>query len=226
MQKSEQTNELFTAIAKAQGEFRSIPMDKKNPHFKSSYASLTATQEGTREFLSKHGLALIQSIDIDGDGYYLETMLTHSSGQWASSRLKLILDKNNMQGLGSAITYAKRYAWQAMLGVVGDEDDDGNAAVAGKSAPTATAGKPAAQNQAKKPENYAPSISFHNPEEAGEYVIQIGRKYLGKKIKDIPRTELGGYFEYVVQENQKANRQATGHTRDFLNAVETWLSQF
>lgn len=225
MQKSAETNELFTAMAKAQGEFKSIPMDKKNPHFKSSYASLTATQEGTREFLSKHGLALIQSIDIENDIYFLETMLTHSSGQWVASKLKLILDKNNMQGLGSAITYAKRYAWQAMLGVVGDEDDDGNAAVAnGKSAPSATAGNPGPAK--KKPENFAPQATFKTPIEAGEYACQFGQKYKGKKVKDIAQTDLGEYCEYILQESKKANKQLTGSVADFIKAAELYLSQF
>ncbi len=222
MQKSEQINELFTALAKAQGEFKSISMDKVNPHFKSKYASLTATQEATREVLSKFGLGLIQSIDIENEHYYLETLLSHSSGQWTSSRLKLILEKNNMQGLGSAITYAKRYAWQAILGVVGDEDDDGNAASQKPQAQTRSTPPPTE----KKPENYAPTASFANPQEAGEYVCQFGKKHLDKKVKDIARVELEGYMEYLIQESVKQKKQPTGKVRDFMNATETWLSQF
>lgn len=125
---SENKSELFTALSKAQGQFKSVPFDKKNPHFNSKYASLSATQDMYREPLSQNGLALIQSIQTEGEDYYIETLLTHSSGQWLSDRIKLMIDKRSMQGLGSATTYAKRYAAQSILGICGDEDDDGNAA--------------------------------------------------------------------------------------------------
>lgn len=132
MEKSDQVNELFTALSKAQGEFSSVSFDKVNPHFKSKYASLSATQEMARAPLAKNGLALIQSLQTEGKEYYIETLLTHSSGQWISDRILLMLDKTSMQGLGSATTYAKRYAAQSILGICGDEDDDGNAAGNGK----------------------------------------------------------------------------------------------
>ena len=183
MQKSDDAKDLMTALAKAQGEFDAIPMDRVNPHFKSKYASLTATQEATRSVLSKNGLALIQSIDIEGDTYYLETMLTHTSGQWLSSKLKLLLDKQNMQGLGSAVTYAKRYAWQAMLGVVGDEDDDANAAVATETKAPRTA--PA------KPFNHAPGA-----QDPADYIPTFG-KYKGQALKALDIYELNGYIKYL-----------------------------
>lgn len=129
MQKSESVNDLFAAISKAMGEFTSVTFDKVNPFFNNSkYASLSATQEMYRPILAKHGLALIQSITVEGEDYFLETALLHSSGQFLSDRLKLLVDKKSMQGLGSAITYAKRYAAQSLLGICGDDDDDGNAA--------------------------------------------------------------------------------------------------
>lgn len=131
MLKSDAVNDLFAALSKAQGEFTSVKFDKANPFFNNSkYASLSATQEMFRPILSKNNLALIQSITIEGEDYFLETILTHGSGQFLSDRIKLLLDKKSMQGLGSAITYAKRYSAQAMLGICGDDDDDGNAASA------------------------------------------------------------------------------------------------
>lgn len=129
MQKSDTVNELFTALSKAQGLFSSVKFDKKNPFFNNSkYASLSATQEMYREPLAKNGLALIQSIQTEGEDFYIETVLTHSSGQWLSDRIRLLIEKKSMQGLGSATTYAKRYAAQSLLGICGDDDDDGNAA--------------------------------------------------------------------------------------------------
>lgn len=130
MEKSEESKDLFTALAKALGEMTAVPLDAVNPHFKSKYATLAATQDIARAPLSKNGLALIQSVETDGDNYFVESMITHSTGQFLKSKMKLILFKADMQGLGSATTYAKRYAAQALLGLSGDEDDDGNAASA------------------------------------------------------------------------------------------------
>jgi ERF superfamily len=129
MQKSDAINDLFAAISKAQGEFTSVKFDKVNPFFNNAkYATLSATQDMYRPVLAKHGLGLIQSITVEGEDYFLETLLIHASGQFMSDKIKLMIDRKNMQGLGSAITYAKRYAAQAILGICGDEDDDGNAA--------------------------------------------------------------------------------------------------
>jgi hypothetical protein len=126
--KSEQINELASALAKAQGVFESAEMDSVNPHFKSKYASLGAIILAVKQGLSSNGLALSQMLIENEKGMALETTLLHSSGQWLSGSVPVILDKQNMQGLGSAITYAKRYAIAAILGVVADQDDDGEAA--------------------------------------------------------------------------------------------------
>lgn len=128
MQTSPETNELFSAISKAQSEFKSLPFNRVNPHFKSKYADLTATLDMARGPLTKHGLCLIQSVSFNDNGYFVTTQICHSSGQWISESLKLLVQKQDMQGLGSAITYAKRYQAQAMLGLSGDDDDDANAA--------------------------------------------------------------------------------------------------
>lgn len=210
MQKSDDAKDLMTALAKAQGEFGAIPMDKVNPHFKSKYASLTATQDATRSVLSKNGLALIQSIDIDGDAYYLETMLTHTSGQWLSSKLKLLLDKQNMQGLGSAVTYAKRYAWQAMLGVVGDEDDDANAAVA-------TEAKSTAQRAATaKPPNFADLIKT----DPGDYQPTFG-KYAGHALRTLDIYELNGYVKFL--EDGSKTKPLGGPQTAFVTMAKKFL---
>lgn len=131
MQHSEQVNELFTALSKALGEIESLPLNKTNPHFKSKYADLAITIEKSKPALMKNGLMLIQAVENDEIKYVVESMITHSSGQWLKSKVALILTKQDMQGLGSATTYAKRYAAQSLLFVAGDEDDDGNAASAG-----------------------------------------------------------------------------------------------
>lgn len=141
MNRSESIKELAAALAAAQGEFGIAEFDRVNPHFKSKYASLTSVMNTVRSPLQKNGLSVVQTLSENEKGMALETTLLHSSGEWLSGSTPIMLSKEDMQGLGSAITYAKRYAISAMLGVVSDEDDDGNAATAqdGRGSPTVSA---------------------------------------------------------------------------------------
>ena len=128
MKQSEQIGELAAALAKAQAALQGVARDSNNPFFKSKYASLDACWDAIRETLSKNGLAVIQGHDLNvdvQDGVVLSTKLMHSSGQWIESTMPLILSKKDMQGLGGATTYAKRYALCAMVGLA-EHDDDGN----------------------------------------------------------------------------------------------------
>lgn len=146
---SEQIDQLATALSKAQGAIKSAAKSKENPFFKSHYADLPAVWDACRDALSKNGLAVIQSPQYEGESVWLETTLVHSSGQWMRSRYPVKPVKNDPQGVGSALTYSRRYALMAMVGVVADdEDDDGNAASAhtngnGHHAPTPAAKRPA-----------------------------------------------------------------------------------
>lgn len=126
--KSENIDQIAASLCKAQAEFRSIEKDSINPHFKNRYASLAAILEAVRPILMKNGLSIAQLPTIDKtteQNPCLETLLIHVSGQWIASHTPLILSKNDMQGMGSAITYARRYGLTALLGVAADEDDDG-----------------------------------------------------------------------------------------------------
>ena len=128
MQTSEQINELAAALAKAQGQIQGAVKDSTNPAFKSRYADLASVWDACRVALSLNGLAVVQGPALVGQGVSVTTRLLHSSGQWAESTLMLPMDKATAQGAGSAITYARRYALAAMVGVAPDDDDDGNAA--------------------------------------------------------------------------------------------------
>jgi hypothetical protein len=127
--------ELATALAKAQGAMKGAEKDSKNPHLSNKYASLSAIIEAARKPLSDNGLSWTQLIGQTEGGVILETVLLHSSGQWLSSEqpvtITVLSNKgiNEAQALGSGLTYFKRYALAAMLGIsIADEDDDGNAA--------------------------------------------------------------------------------------------------
>jgi len=125
---SDNLNELATALSKAQGEFDPALKDSNNPFFKSKYADLPSVWAVSREILCKYGLSLLQFPSSNDGKPCLVTRLMHSSGQWMQSSVDLLLTKNDIQGLGSAISYMRRYSMTAILGIVQD-DDDGQAAV-------------------------------------------------------------------------------------------------
>jgi hypothetical protein len=129
MNRSDQIQDLAMALAIAQGAFPTVKKDASNPFFKSKYADLAALIEAVQDPLSKNGLAVLQLLttDLEGKFIHVETVLTHKSGQWISDKFSLPVLDWKPQGLGSATTYARRYALQAFLNL-GAADDDGEAA--------------------------------------------------------------------------------------------------
>lgn len=124
---SDAINELASALAKAQGKITGALKDSANPFFKSKYADLASVWDACRAALSENGLAVVQFPESDESGLYVVTTLTHSSGQWMRSRLRLTPKDDTPQAAGSAITYGRRYALAAAVGVA-QVDDDANAA--------------------------------------------------------------------------------------------------
>lgn len=128
MKRSEQINELATAMAKAQAEIGNAHKDTKNPFFKTNYADLASIWDACRAPLSKHGLAVVQSLSADGPSVTCTTLLMHSSGQWIESVLTMTAKDASPQSLGSAATYSRRYSLQAVA-TVAPADDDAEAAI-------------------------------------------------------------------------------------------------
>ncbi len=130
MQMSQTIGELAASLAKAQGAMRAAAKDRENPYFKSSYATLASVIDAIRVPFSENGLAFVQPTRVDDHGnVYVTTAILHSSGQWISGEASAKPVKSDPQGVGSLISYLKRYGLQAMVGVASaDEDDDGNAA--------------------------------------------------------------------------------------------------
>ena len=125
---SENLADLAAALCAVQGELKPAIKQADNPFFKSKYVDLPGVWEAIRPLLAKNGLSVAQTFTVSQDGPTIVTTLLHKSGQWISSDLFLRPAKSDPQGVGSAITYGRRYALAAMVGVVADEDDDGNAA--------------------------------------------------------------------------------------------------
>lgn len=127
--KSEKIGEIAKALAAAQREMDAAKKDSTNPFFKSKYADLSSVIDAIKEPLAKHGLSYTQYCEDDGKETYLITELMHTSGEWISGKVGLILGgKSDMQALGGALTYARRYSLSAIVGISQD-DDDGQTAV-------------------------------------------------------------------------------------------------
>lgn len=154
---SESIGALAAALAKAQGAIKPAVFDKEvnTNTYKFKYATLATLWDTARDALAINGLAVTQTTDIDSGGnILLVTTLLHASGEWIGGVYPVRAKDNMPQTLGSAITYARRYALSAILGLVSDDDDDGNAANGNQAQhkPAAQAPKPnGAPRQATPP---------------------------------------------------------------------------
>jgi hypothetical protein len=167
---------LEQALVAAQTEMPAVEPDSVNPHFRSRYVSLDHLIAKTRPVLNRHGLAVTQEpTHIEGEPA-LRTTVVHVSGESRSSVMPLLLTKRDSQGVGGALTYSRRYAWAALLGVSADEDDDGNQVSSGPPA-AAAAPVPAAAAASGEP-----------------YVFKTG-KYAGQMFSDVPTAYLTWYLE-------------------------------
>ena len=179
-------NLLYDALSKAQFEIKHAILDMTNPHFKSKYASLTSVQDAYKSALAKHGFSVIQLISSEGDLYFIETILAHKCGDSIKNKFKLLIDKPTMQGLGSAITYGRRYGVSALLGIVDTEDDDGNAA-----------------EPKQKPKSKPHNTDLENES------MKVG-KYTGKTLREVLEADSASNFvlaKWVHQEISAGNKQ-------------------
>jgi len=133
---SEQIDKIAGALAKAQSAFINPPRNRtvtvktqSSGSYEFSYATFDAIIECVRKPLAENELSYTQTVEIADDGKpRVVTTLMHSSGQWIGSTLPLMVDRPGNQAFGSALTYGKRYALTALLGIAADEDDDANSA--------------------------------------------------------------------------------------------------
>jgi hypothetical protein len=141
---------LGAALVAAQADMPAVDKDGTNPHFRNQFVTLDNLIAKTRPVLNRHGLSLMQFPSVSDLGApTLTTRITHTSGESVEYVMPLFLPKQDMQTLGSAITYARRYAWAAALGISSDEDDDGNQATAPAADQPAVNGNAAVANAAE-----------------------------------------------------------------------------
>ena len=125
MNRSDTIGKLTEALSKAQGAMKNAVKDSDNPYFKSKYADLASVADACRSELAANGLAVCQLPTMRDGKMVLEYILMHSSGEWIGSEIEMAPVKQDPQGIGSCITYARRYTLAGVAGVA-TEDDDGN----------------------------------------------------------------------------------------------------
>lgn len=223
MRMSPEIGELAKALAKLQSEMGAVAKEASNPYFKSKYADLAHCWAAVAPLLSKNGLSISQICDeppaeapvllsvTDGEGnerqevkertaVIIETILMHESGQWIAGRLKMIPVKNDPQGIGSCITYARRYALMAITGLVADEDDDGNAA----SSKEGTERAPRRASSAKRPTSI---------------VDRAKTVYLRAAENGMKKDDILGTFEELT-----GKRDPKDFTEEDMKVVEEWAN--
>jgi len=226
--RSESTKEIATALSTFQGKITAVKKDAVNPFYKSKYATLDTIWETIRKPLSENGLSVAQTMNVFGDKSLLETTLYHTSGEWISGIQLVNPVKDDPQSLGSAISYARRYSLSALLGIVADEDDDGNVATKPETRPKVESKAPekTVSPTAETPEKNEPSITppqtkkiYASVKEKGvtadqakAYLKDVFHKMSTKEltiseanrlIEDIETGKLKGVEPALVQEAKK-----------------------
>jgi len=182
---SESISAIMPAFIKAQGNFAPAVKSATNPHFKSKYVALDGVIDAVAAPLRAEGIAIVQMTDVVDAQTILVTRLIHESGEWIGSRYPVHPVKADPQGEGSALTYARRYALMALVGIA-PEDDDGNAAVK-------AVDKPVSDMQAAKLAELA--------EDCGADVARFCAVFGATKISEIPAAK---YDEAVAALKRKA----------------------
>jgi hypothetical protein len=175
---------IYAALAAAQMEMGRALKDTKNPHFGSKYADLASVMDACMSALNRHGICVMQPTGEDEAGRYVKTILAHVSGETVDCRVPLIVAKNDMQGFGSAVTYARRYGLMSMAGIAPD-DDDGNAAA--KAAPVVEDRKPTTSDALR--DAWKDGVEDSLPENATPR--QRAEAYAAAIIKDMTSVKTG-----------------------------------
>jgi hypothetical protein len=133
---------LIESLVKAQSEMTHAAFDQTNPHFKSKFASLKSVINSVKPALNANGIFLMQVSHPLDHGVGIETIFCKADEKLSTGVVMVPVDKANAQGLGSALTYAKRYSLAMACGIAADVDDDGNGAAANPPPANSTGRKP------------------------------------------------------------------------------------
>ena len=219
MKTSEQTNELMTALVAAQKEMKIAAKNAQNPHFKSRYADFESVRD-TASKLAEQGIAFVQGPVVTDGRVGVTTRLSHAkSGQWIESEFTMPPSKNDAQGYMACLTYARRGALAAMIGLATGDDDDGETAVGrGEANKTAPAAKPTSTppppSPAKPADKVPDSVAALKPGETCAFSSREVEKLWqpeGKKTKRVKFVgDLTHYVTFRHMNDVKAGDKISG----------------
>lgn len=201
MRTSESIKNISKAMAQFQAEVKNPANTANNPFFKSKYAPLNDVLNLVRPILTKHGLSVLQSPSGDGEHITVTTLITHESGEWIESDpLTLRADKATAQGAGSAVTYARRYALSAMLGISSEDDDDGNYASGTDTQNSKKASQPKDNKASKAQLNkiYAEAKKLNMPTDVMKDLITD--RYKKNSSKELTKADANDLIEYLMKD--------------------------
>ena len=216
MNTSETIGALATALCEAQGEFEAVEKSAANPFFKSKYADLASIIEATAPVLHKHGLSITQAVDWDGEHDLLTSRLTHTSGEYMQSTMRLFLVKTDPQGQGSAVTYARRYQIQSMLNLR-TVDDDANSASSNTPAPATTTRRKAPAPVADSDTGEVVDPNLATPKQLGF----IAKLFVDKGFSDDHTeriTYVGAVISRDIESSKELTKREAGQVIDALQA--------
>lgn len=223
MSQSQEIKELAKALAAAQASLSAAKKDSINPHFRNQYASLQSIWDTAREVLAPNGFSVVQTFGpTDGTRLDLTTTLMHVSGQWVSGTISITPTKQDPQGIGSAATYARRYSLAAILGIVADEDDDGE-----------QASKPRESASVKSPPREVPKSVPAASNKSGwrNFIVpKFIKKHAGKTLEDLPDNDIlwwaANYtpklYNGSIQPQDSAFRDALTEAEKEINTGAIW----
>jgi len=200
MIKSDTIEKLVASLVKFQSEVEPVKKDMDNPFFKSKYADLSGCIEAAKKALAANGLAVLQPTRIDNGHIIVETMLCHSSGQFIAGEYLLNPVKNDPQSMGSAMTYGRRYAYLAILGLAPEDDDAALASGTVKrdnteltnqfrsAAPRVAAAPVPQMSDIPPPQDIDATAAIES--DPGEFVIRHNGYNKGKRIRDVTTKNL------------------------------------
>ena len=225
MQHSDKVGELAKALAAAQGSMQGAKRDANNPFFNKMYADLAACWEACRTALSENGLAVIQTIrsefDDQGEHLFVDTMLAHESGEWVKDSCEAPVAKPDAQGYGSAITYFRRYALSALVGIA-PEDDDGEAATGrnnGEQVATrkARTPKPKAEKGTPPPDDTPQHVALLR--QSFKNYCQHRAKHENRDLAGVLEEEKHFMFErYSIKTADDASEKLAGEMIDYFDS--------
>jgi len=202
---STETDEIATALAKAQAAMEGAKKDAANPFYKSKYADLQSVWDACRKALTDNGLSIAQVTGWVGETFVLHTRLLHTSGQWIAGDMPIRCKDDTPQAMGSAITYARRYALAAIVGVYQTDDD----------AEAAQGRAPASNGAMKAPEEQ----SSH---ERAAYTKSVS-DYRARVIEQLNKGNLSAAADIMTEAKDSSEEFALDVWRGFTSPIKQAL---